>query len=84
VLSSTFGDKAAFTDGNYNGIMADLRNGPENLGSRNYKSFDEMAKEISISRLYGDIHYRYSCEQGAKQRRKTAQNIANKLKFLKN
>lgn len=46
-------------------------------------SFDAMAEEISISRLYGGIHYRYSCEEGAKQGRKTAQNIDAKLKFLK-
>jgi hypothetical protein len=82
-LSSVFGDESAFTDGSYEGIMADLGNGPENLGARHYDSFDEMAQEISISRLYGGIHYRYSCEQGAKQGKKTAQNIARKLNFLK-
>lgn len=83
VLTSLYGNQAAFTNASYEGVMADLGNGLENLGSRHYQSFDAMATEISTSRLYGGIHYRYSCEEGAKQGRKTAQNIDNKLKFLK-
>jgi hypothetical protein len=83
-LSSLYGNKTAFTDASYEGVMADLGNGPENLGSRHYKSFEEMETEISMSRLYGGIHYRYSCEEGRKQGRKTAQLIETKLKFLKN
>ena len=42
-----------------------------------------MTQEIAISRLYGGIHYRYSCEEGIKQGKKIAQNIDSKLKFLK-
>lgn len=83
VLTSLYGDQAPFTNASYEGVMVDLGKGPENLGARHYKSFDEMAAEISLSRLYGGIHYRYSCEEGAKQGRKTAQNIDTRLKFLK-
>ncbi|CAN5582025.1 hypothetical protein BH10BAC3_BH10BAC3_30810 [soil metagenome] len=82
-LNSVFGNKTGFTDASYEGVMADLGNGPENLGSRHYASFDEMAAEITISRLYGGIHYRYSCEVGGKQGRKIAQNIHNTLVFQK-
>lgn len=82
-LTSVYGSEVSFTDASYEGIMADLGNGPENLGSRHFNSFDEMAQEISMSRLYGGIHYRYSCEEGAKQGKKIAQNIDNSVKFLK-
>lgn len=82
-LTSIYGDHARFTDASYEGLMVDLGNGPENLGSRHFKSFDDMASEVSISRLYGGIHYRYSCAEGQKQGRKTAQNIDRKIKFLK-
>jgi hypothetical protein len=83
VLSSIYGSSVPFTDTSYEGVMADIGNGPENLGSRHYDSFKEMMEEISDSRLYGGIHYRYSCEEGIKQGTKTAQNIDAKVKFLK-
>ncbi len=83
VLSDIYGNNVSFTDTSYEGVMADLGNGPENLGSRHYGSFEEMMEEISASRLYGGIHYRYSCEEGIKQGKKTAENIDRKVKFLK-
>lgn len=83
VLTSLYGNNVAFTDASYDGLMFDLGNGPENLGSRHFNSFDEMVQEISMSRLYGGIHYRYSCEEGMKQGKKIAQNIESSLKFLK-
>jgi len=83
VLTAHYGSQAPFTDAAYEGIKVDLGNGPENLGSRHYDSFEAMADEISMSRLYGGIHYRYSCEEGQNQGRLIAQNIATTLKFLK-
>jgi hypothetical protein len=83
VLSSIYGNQVAFIDAAYEGVTADLGSGPVNLGSRHYNSFDEMVKEISMSRLYGGIHYRYSCDEGMKQGKKVAQNIDSSLKFLK-
>lgn len=83
VLSGIYGNNVPFTDTSYEGVMVDIGNGAENLGSRDYDSFDEMVEEISESRLYGGIHYRYSCEEGIKQGTKTAQNIDAKVKFLK-
>jgi hypothetical protein len=83
VFASIYGNNVPFTDTAYEGVMADVGNGPENLGSRHYASFEEMMEEVSISRLYGGIHYRYSCDEGVKQGRKTAQNIEAKVKFLK-
>lgn len=83
VLSGIYGNNVAFTDATYEGVTADIGSGLENLGSRNYDSFEEMMQEISMSRLYGGIHYRYSCEEGIKQGTKTAQNIEANVKFLK-
>lgn len=83
VLSTIYGNQVAFTDAAYEGVKVDLGNGPENLGSRHYNSFDNMMMEISMSRLYGGIHYRYSCDEGMKQGKKIAQNIDTSVKFLK-
>ncbi|HTF21763.1 MAG TPA: vanadium-dependent haloperoxidase [Chryseolinea sp.] len=83
VLSGIYGSNVPFTDTSYDGIMADVGNGPENLGTRQYASFDAMVDEVSMSRLYGGIHYRYSCDEGKKQGEKTAQNIEAKVKFLR-
>jgi hypothetical protein len=83
VLSSLYGSQTAFTNNSYEGVMADLGNGPVNLGSRHYTSFEAMSHEIGISRLYGGIHIRYAIEEGIKQGKKVAQNIDNNLKFSK-
>ena len=55
----------------------------DNLGMapRPYNSFFEMADDIGKSRVYGGIHYTYSCTEGNKQGAKIAANILNKLKF---
>lgn len=82
-LAGIYGTDVPFTDTSYDGVMADIGNGPENLGTRHYNSFDDMVTEVSMSRLYGGIHYRYSCEEGKKQGMKTAQNIEAKVKFRK-
>jgi hypothetical protein len=42
-----------------------------------------MANEIGDSRVYGQIHYPKSCEDGQALGRKVAQNILSKVKFLK-
>lgn len=83
VLKCLYGNNVSFSDASYEGVMADLGNGPENLGTRHYRNFDEMEEEISMSRLYGGIHYRYSCSEGRKQGRQTAQNIFNAVQYLK-
>lgn len=83
VLNQLYGSNVPFSDASYEGVMMDLGNGPENLGTRHYANFNAMEEEISMSRLYGGIHYRYSCDEGRKQGRKTAQNILNSVRFLK-
>ena len=82
-LKTIYGNNVSFKDASYEGLMVDLGNGPENLGTRHFNSFDDMAMEVSFSRLYGGIHYRYSCTEGMLQGKKIAQNIEAKLKFKK-
>lgn len=82
-LTSIFGDNVAFTNSTYKGQMIDLGKGPEDMGSYSYKSFNEFANAIAISRVYGGIHTRHAVEEGAKQGIKTAQNIDGKVKFRK-
>jgi hypothetical protein len=45
---------------------------PYGLPVRSFRSFEEAAKEATISRLYGGIHYRPAIEDGKKQ----GENIA--------
>ena len=53
------------------------------MAPRTYTSFNDMAQDIGNSRVYAGIHYTASCAQGKIQGVKIAQNINNKLKFLK-
>ena len=53
------------------------------LPARSYNSFNEMAKEMADSRVLAGIHYQASCDKGTLLGNKVAQNILNKVKFLK-
>ena len=79
-MTHVFGDNYAFTDSTFNGLVT-----PQGitLSPRSYTSFREAGEEAGWSRLYGGIHYRQSIEVGFWQGRKVANNIINKLKFLK-
>lgn len=71
VLTSLFGDNFAFQD------TSDLRY----IGmQRHFNSFREAAAEVSISRVYGGIHYRFSVDIGAEQGRKLGTLINQRLK----
>jgi membrane-associated phospholipid phosphatase len=70
VLTSLFGDNFAFQD------TSDLRY----IGmQRHFNSFREAAAEVSVSRVYGGIHYRYSVDIGAEQGRKLGTFINQRL-----
>lgn len=43
--------------------------------SRHFASVREAAKEASVSRVYGGIHYRFSCEAGLEQGKAIAQHV---------
>lgn len=61
VLSELFGYNYAFTDKTHQ-FRKDIEGTP-----RSFKSFQQMADEISMSSLYGGIHYRFSLEAGQEQ-----------------
>ena len=82
-LTTVFGDNVHFTNSTYAGKPATIDGNPVDLGSYSYNSFYELANAIAMSRLYGGIHTRHALEEGAKQGKKTAQNIDSKVKFLK-
>ncbi len=53
------------------------------MAPRSYKSFTEIVDDIGNSRVYGGIHFNYTCKESAKQGSKIAKNILNILKFKK-
>ena len=78
ILTHHFGDNFSFTDNSFVDFT-----GSQHFGARAHSSFTEMANEIGDSRVYGQIHYPRSCEDGLALGRKVAKNILNKVKFLK-
>jgi hypothetical protein len=50
---------------------------------RSYTNFDEMADEISLSRLYGGIHYRYTLDQSLEYGRKLGIYVSQQIKCRK-
>ncbi len=74
VLTSLFGDNYRLTINTYGNL---------NMPPRSYKSFTEMVDDIGDSRVYGGIHFNYTCKESSKQGSKIAKNILNILKFKK-
>jgi hypothetical protein len=74
VLTSIFGDNYHFTNNAYSFL---------GMPDQHYTSFYDMADQIGKARVYAGIHYTISCTEGNKLGQKVAQNIINKLKFLK-
>ena len=74
VFTSMFGDNYHLTNNSYNFL---------GMPDQHYASFYDMADQIGKSRVYAGIHYTISCVEGNKFGQKVAQNIINKLKFLK-
>ncbi|NEW83585.1 MAG: vanadium-dependent haloperoxidase, partial [Mariniphaga sp.] len=70
VLSSLFGENFAFQD------TSDLKY----IGmQRHFNSFNEAAAEVSVSRVYGGIHYRFTADTSAAQGKKLGSYIIAKL-----
>jgi len=70
VLSSLFGENFAFQD------TSDLKY----IGmQRHFNSFNEAAAEVSVSRIYGGIHYRFTADTSAAQGKKLGRYIIAKL-----
>lgn len=52
-----------------------VRSDTLNEVTRTFSSFDECAKEISMSRVYGGIHFRHSCEEGVRLGHKVGDHV---------
>jgi hypothetical protein len=76
VLSELFGYNYSFVDATHE-KRTDIDGRP-----RLFKSFNDMAAEAAISRLYGGIHYREAIEKGVGQGLKVGEEVV-KLKFKK-
>jgi PAP2 superfamily len=74
VLNELFGYNYSFVDVTHE-KRTDIDGRP-----RLFKSFNDMAAEASISRLYGGIHYREAIEKGVGQGLKVGEEVV-KLKF---
>ena len=73
-FSSIFGNNYQFTDHQFDNI---------GMAPRTYNSFNAIVNEVAAARVYAGIHTRMACEAGVLEGSKVAQNIDNKLKFLK-
>ncbi len=74
VLTDALGDNYRFTLHTYDYL---------GMAPRTYNSFNEMAVDVGNARVYGGIHYTYSCVEGRKQGEKIAKNVLNVVKFKK-
>lgn len=72
MLASEFGSNFAF-DVNYYAYL--------NQPQRHYNSFEELAQEMAIARVYAGIHYKPAVNAGVALGKKVAQNILQTLKF---
>ncbi len=74
VLTQLLGDKVAFTD------STEYRYGH---GVRSFTSFMDAARQASISRFYGGIHYQQALTEGQLEGIQVGQNVLKKLKTRK-
>jgi hypothetical protein len=73
-MTSLFGKNYKFTNRTYDYL---------GMPSQTYTSFEDLAVKIGMSRVYGGIHTRLTCEKGREQGQKIANNIVAKIKFKK-
>lgn len=72
VLTGLFGDNQAYTD------TSEQEYG---LPVRSFTSFREAALEVSISRVYGGIHFRSDCDAGNRHGIKIGQLVLKEIEF---
>ena len=72
VLTNLLGDDIAFTD------SSELA---YDLPVRSFKSFNQAADEVSISRVYGGIHYKFTCDSSLQLGRQIGKFYNEKLAF---
>lgn len=73
-LTSIFGDNFAYSD------TTELEFG---IKSRSFTSFRQAADETAMSRFYGGIHYKYSCDVSHEMGNQIGDLVADRLKLKK-
>lgn len=76
ILTDLFGNTYEFTDRTHE-YRTDINGSP-----RTYRSFNDMAAEAAVSRLYGGIHFREAIEKGIEQGVRVGTEVGN-LKYRK-
>jgi len=71
ILTSFFGDNFSYTD------TVEVKYG---LPPRQFKSFNDAAKEAAISRFYGGIHFMDAIDNGLIQGEKVGTSVIKKMK----
>ncbi|HMJ47118.1 MAG TPA: vanadium-dependent haloperoxidase [Ferruginibacter sp.] len=74
MLSNSFGENFPITLHTYDYL---------GYAPRPYNTFTAMGTDMADSRIYGGLHYRETQEKSLIQGKKVAQNILDKVKFLK-
>ncbi len=74
VMTNWYGEQTHFTDTS----LVEF-----GIKAREFNNIRLAAKEAALSRVYGGIHYRYSCDIGNEQGIKIGQLVIQKLKFKK-
>jgi hypothetical protein len=74
VMTHYFGDNIQYTD------TSELEFG---IANRSFKSVREAAKEAAISRVYGGIHFKHSCDVGTDAGIKVGQLVLQRLQLKK-
>jgi hypothetical protein len=74
MLSDVFGSNFNFEVDYYNYLGLPLRS---------YASFEELAQEMAIARVYSGIHFKPAVNEGVKVGRKVASNILRNIRFHK-
>lgn len=81
VFTLSIGDNFSFTDSTNVTIPRDATRGIE-YKPRSYTSFEQIAKECAVSRLYGGIHTPEDNETGLRIGKLVGENVYNTLKSL--
>ncbi len=74
MLANEFGPNLSF-DFNYYDYLG--------RPARHYNSFEELAQEMAIARVYSGIHFKPGVDAGVLLGKRVAQNILTKVRFLK-
>ena len=72
VMTDIFGDNINYTD------TSELEFG---ISNRSFASVRNAAKEAAISRVYGGIHYKYSCDIGNEEGKKVGELVIQRLRM---